>query len=221
MSIKMQERYRSNEFDRAGVHTIHLSGLEVEINIPAQANFNSIALLGHPHSLQGGTMHNKVVTTLARVFSDQNIPSIRFNFRGVGLSEGTYDAGVGESEDLIMLANWWLSSRPNTKIFLAGFSFGSYVTYRAVLKLNPVMLISISPPVHHYDYNEFLPLPCPWLIVQGDADDVVPIQEVVDFIEKHAPEAKLECFADAGHFFHGRLVELKERVLANIMDLKQ
>ena len=203
MSKKMQE-------------TLLVSGpvgnLEVEIHTKPEINYKYLAVLGHPHPLHGGTMHNKIITTLMRTFLELNIPCIRFNFRGVGESFGIHDAGIGETEDLIAIVNWWRKEHLDAKIILAGFSFGSYVTYRATKDLDADLLISISPPVHHYDFTEFLPLTCPWFIIQGDNDDVVPLQVVIDFITKYAVQAKLEIFAGATHFFHGRLLELREKV---------
>ena len=98
----------TNKLNTPGEHQLLFPGakglLEVVINIPINVDKRYIALIGHPHPLHGGTMNNKVVTTLVRVFKDLNLASIRFNFRGVGKSEGSYDEGLGESEDLLILA---------------------------------------------------------------------------------------------------------------------
>lgn len=196
-----------------GVHSFLFSGnagqLEIELMVPESLKTHDIAILGHPHSLQGGTMHNKVITTLVRVFGELGIASLRFNFRGVGQSAGVYDAGIGESDDMLLLAQQWLHEMPTARVFFAGFSFGSYVAYRAASKCQHALLITIAPPVHHFDYTEFSPDPSPWLVVQGDEDEVVPMSVVLDFLSQR-PMLKLIPFAETGHFFHGKLIPLKQ-----------
>lgn len=201
----------------AGEHSFFFAGpagqLEAVLTVPPEANKRFIALLGHPHSLQGGTMNNKVVTTMARAFKELSIPSIRFNFRGVGQSEGKYDAGIGESEDMLALMHLCRQEAPAASFIFAGFSFGSYVAYRAAAQHIPALLITIAPPVHHYDYLEFTPPPKPWIIIQGDEDDVSPLGLVQKFAEGFSPDLPLVRFADTGHFFHGKLLELKAELL--------
>ena len=199
-----------------GNHSLFLKGLsgriEAVLTVPEDNHSDYFALLGHPHSLQGGTMNNKVVTTLARVFKDLGIPSLRFNFRGVGLSEGIYNAGVGESEDMLLLAQEWQKEKPNTQFIFVGFSFGSYVAYRAAAQSPHRLLITVAPALQNYNYAEFNPVPTPWLIVQGDEDEVVPPQMVFDFAKKAVPEIPVLAFQETTHFFHGKLIELKERL---------
>lgn len=196
-----------------GEHALFLQGvagrLEAVLTVPENIRSNEVALLGHPHSLQGGTMNNKVVTTMARTFKDLGIPSLRFNFRGVGQSEGVYDAGIGESEDMLLLAREWQNQQPEAVFIFAGFSFGSYVTYRVAAQHAHRLLISIAPAVQNYNYAEFQPAPNPWLIVQGEEDEVVPPQLVFDFAAQSQPEIPVIRFAETTHFFHGKLIELK------------
>ncbi|ASQ44889.1 alpha/beta hydrolase [Legionella clemsonensis] len=207
----------SEKLQCAGDHPFIFTGaagrMEGILTVPASIKDSFIAFLGHPHSLQGGTMNNKVVTTLARAFKELGIPSIRFNFRGVGQSEGTYDHGVGESEDLLQLVNQWQQERAASRILFAGFSFGSYVAYRAASLCQHELLITIAPPVHHYDYHEFQPSPHPWIIVQGDEDDVVPIALVENFATNETPPLSMIQFSETGHFFHGKLLELKAAII--------
>lgn len=207
----------TNQLNTPGDHLFSFSGLvgplEAALTVPEEIDKRYIAILGHPHSLQGGTMNNKVVTTLARLFKEQHIASLRFNFRGVGQSAGVYDNGIGESEDMLLLAREWLQQRPETRFIFAGFSFGSYVAYRAASQFKHALLITIAPPFHHCDYTEFSPAPTPWIIAQGDEDDVVPLQMVLDFVANASPPIPLLRFAETGHFFHGRLIELKSRLL--------
>ncbi|MBA2650596.1 MAG: hypothetical protein H0U75_13600 [Legionella sp.] len=212
-----------NKLSVQGDHPLLLEGvvgnLEAVLTVPDQRPCNQVAILGHPHSLQGGTMTNKVVTTMARTFKEMGIPSLRFNFRGVGLSSGTYDDGIGESEDMLKLAGDWLQAEPQAHFIFAGFSFGSYVAYRAAAQMHHKLLISIAPPVHHYDYNEFQPAPKPWVIVQGDADEVVPEALVMQFAQTFDPPLPVIHFPHTGHFFHGKLVELKAQLTECIQTL--
>lgn len=185
--------------------------LEVIVTVPTDANRDYVAILGHPNSLQGGSMSNKVVTTMVRVFKELGIPSIRFNFRGVGQSAGEYDAGIGESDDMELIAHQWLSEIPQAQLIFAGFSFGSYVTYRVASRMKHALLISIAPAVHLYDYTEFLPEPTPWIVVQGDEDEVVPASMVVDCFAK-TNALPILMFEKTSHFFHGQLILLKQRL---------
>ncbi len=199
-----------------GEHAFNFPGvigpLEGILTVPEQVNTRYVAILGHPHSLQGGTMHNKVVTTLVRVFKELGIPSIRFNFRGVGQSAGEYDAGLGESEDMLLLVQHWLGDKPDTQVIFAGFSFGSYVAYRAAAQWPHALLITIAPSVHNYDYTEFSPMPAPWILVQGDQDEIIPMSLVDDFVEQF-PAIQLLRFDETSHFFHGQLIPLKQRLI--------
>jgi alpha/beta superfamily hydrolase len=206
----------TNTLNQPGEHAFLFPGqagpLEAVLSVPPDANPRFLAVLGHPHSLQGGTMQNKVVTTLTRAFQALGIASLRFNFRGVGQSGGEYAAGIGESEDMLLLASQWLSERPDTRVLFAGFSFGSYVAYRAAAQHPHAMLITVAPPVHHFDYEEFASQPTPWVVVQGDLDDVVPIALVEDFMARQPALSMIE-FPDTGHFFHGKLIPLKEQLI--------
>ncbi len=200
-----------------GSHRFFFEGaagqLEAVLTIPDNANLSFIALIGHPHPLFKGTMDNKVVTTLTRAYSELGIPSIRFNFRGVGQSFGTYDEGIGESEDMIILADLCTNVRPDCRFIWAGFSFGTFVTYRAALKRPGALLISVAPPVHHFKYESMSKLSCPWVIIQGVQDEVVPFREVIEFSNHHIPPIELIVFEDTSHFFHGKLILLKEAVI--------
>ncbi len=186
--------------------------LEVTLDVPTAGHPDYLAILGHPHSLQGGSMDNKVVTTMARAFRELGIASIRFNFRGVGLSEGTYDAGIGESEDMFQVLQ--AIGRPHLQVFFAGFSFGSYVAFRALTLYqekydHPTALITIAPSVQHYDYTSPLAPATPWLVIMGTEDEIVPLAAVSAFVQGRCPAPSVEYFADTGHFFHGKLLDLK------------
>lgn len=183
--------------------------LEGKIIVPNETK-PYIAIIGHPHSLQGGTMENKVVTTAARACKDLGITSIRFNFRGVGNSSGTFDNGVGESEDMIMLANYCLQNFKSYKLLFIGFSFGSYVAYQSAMKVENALLITIAPPTPRYDYKKTTK--SPWVIIQGTNDEVVDYEDVASFATNESRGLELITFANTGHFFHGKLIELRESI---------
>lgn len=164
----------------------------------------------HPHPLFGGSLHNKVVTTLARCFNSLGLATVRFNFRGVGLSQGEYDAGNGESDDLLAILTWLKESRSESNTWLAGFSFGAYVAAR-VAKLWPVkQLICIAPPIENFPFKELPPFPCPWLVVQGDEDEVVSPTAVFSWLNSLKPPPQIIKIEGASHFFHGKLIELRD-----------
>ena len=117
---------------------------------------------------------------------------------------------------MIALARQWQKDVPAVKFFFAGFSFGSYVAYRAAAQFAHKLLITIAPPIHHYKYTEFSPAPAPWIVVQGDDDEVVPAQLVFDFAAQATPVLPVLRFAETGHFFHGKLIDLKFSLIAAI-----
>jgi alpha/beta superfamily hydrolase len=177
---------------------------------------NIIGIIGHPHSLQGGSMQNKVVTTTARAMKDLHIPSIRFNFRGVGNSDGVFDNGLGESEDFVALCRQILAVKPDMQFIFAGFSFGSFVSFRAACEIENLLLISIAPPVPRFDFHFKKPLSHEWHIIQGDADEVVEPNTVIDLAKtKNIP---IHIFTNTGHFFHGKLLDLRNVIQEIIND---
>jgi len=200
---------------KPGEHVGFLPGrmgaLEACLTVPEQITGQYIALLGHPHSLKGGSMQNKVVTTLTKLFKNLGIPSLRFNFRGVGASEGLYDAGLGESDDMLDLAELCREALPEAKLLFAGFSFGSFVAYRAASQIEHDLLLTVAPPVNHFDFTAFPEEPSPWVLVQGDNDEVIPANLVLEFAE--AREISVIRFAETGHFFHGKLIDLQAELL--------
>jgi alpha/beta superfamily hydrolase len=154
-------------------------------------------------------MHNKVVHTLARSMNDLGLLALRFNFRGVGESEGVYGDGEGEIQDLIAVADYVRLRWPGALIWLAGFSVGGVVAARAASQIRAERLISIAPAVNVLG-RELKSVPTmPWLIIQGDADDVVPVAEVSSWVESLDIQPELIVLPGVGHFFHGHLVDLR------------
>ncbi len=154
-------------------------------------------------------MHNKVVTIMERSMRELGLRTVRFNSRGIGASEGVFDDGYGETDDLFAVVEWVRRTRSNDQLWLGGFSFGAYVSLRAAASLSLGQLISIAPPVDRYDFSN-LPRPeCPWLVIQGDEDDVVSADAVQSWAARTEPPPNLVVMQQAGHFFHRRLMDLR------------
>jgi hypothetical protein len=211
--------YQNNltEFPSGDV-TFHIKGqagkIEILTSMPTSTSKPIIGVICHPHPLFGGTMHNKVVYTIARAFKEMGMPTVRFNFRGVGTSEGQYDEGNGETDDLMSVLKWVQQVQPQAQIWLAGFSFGSYVAARAADLWPARQLISVAPPVVNFNFAELPMIKCPWLIVQGDADEIVDPNAVFAWID-HLPQApEVIRMQGASHFFHGQLIELRQALIS-------
>jgi alpha/beta superfamily hydrolase len=174
------------------------------------------AIVCHPHPLYGGTMQNKVVTTVAKALQQMGIPTLRFNFRGVGGSAGTFDDGRGETADANAVATWGEQRWPGRALLIGGFSFGAYVALRLAQTRAAMRLITIAPPVQRFDFSELAAPACPWLIVQGDADELVDSQAVQIWAQSLFPQPHLVVLKGVGHFFHGRLDELRDAVTDEI-----
>lgn len=189
--------------------------LETLIECPPQERpVAGVAVLCHPHPLHGGTLQNKVVHTLARTCNALDLIAVRFNFRGVGESEGEYGEALGETEDLHAVLKWVSEQWPGLPLWLGGFSFGAYVALRAAEHWDLRQLITVAPPVNYFSFAPLAPVRCRWLLVQGDADEVVPHGQVMEWIAGLPDPPRLLEMPGAGHFFHGRLNELRERLLA-------
>jgi alpha/beta superfamily hydrolase len=172
----------------------------------------SYALICHPHPLMGGTMDNKVVTTIGRAMRANGVPTLRFNFRGVGESAGAFDQGMGETADADAAASWGSLRWPGRTLIVAGFSFGGFVAWRLALKRSARHLVTVAPAIQLIEGWSKAAPPCPWLIVQGDADDVVDPAAVIDWANSLNPKPRLVVLPGVGHFFHGRLHELQDAV---------
>ena len=190
--------------------------LQALVAEPAADRGLRLGVVCHPHPLYGGTMDNKVVTTVAKALADCAMPTLRFNFRGVGSSQGTYDEGVGETDDAAAVADWGGRRWPNRRLVLAGFSFGAYVALRVAQRRELAGLILVAPPVGRFDFSGLAPPRCPWMVIQGDADDVVDPGQVIDWAGRADPRPTIVSLSGVGHFFHGRLAELRNAVIAEI-----
>ena len=177
--------------------------------VPAAAT----AVICHPHPQQQGTMSNKVVTTVARTFARLGADAVRFNFRGVGGSAGEYAGGIGERDDALAVVAWCRARWPGRRLYLGGFSFGAAVAAAIAARSAPAGLVTVAPPVDRLS-TDFVAPACPWLLVHGDADDVVPPGPVLDWCKTLPAPPRIVLLHGAGHFFHGRLAALADAVTA-------
>lgn len=174
------------------------------------------AVIAHPHPLFGGTMDNKVVQTLARAFVQCGWRAVRFNFRGVGASAGVHDNGIAETEDLLTVVR---QLAPEGALSLAGFSFGSYVTSRALVELHPgreiEKLVFVGTAASRFAVQAIAPeLHERLLVVHGELDDTVPLAAVMDWARPQS--LPVTVFPGGGHFFHGQLPLLKNLVARHL-----
>jgi alpha/beta superfamily hydrolase len=184
--------------------------IECAIDDPPGAP-RGVAVVCHPHPPSGGTMDNKVVQTLARSFVQLSWRGLRFNFRGVGASEGRYAEGVGERADALAAIAWARNHWPGLELFLGGFSFGAAIALNVAAESRPIGLVTIAPPLDRLR-ADFVPPDCPWLLIHGDADDVVPFAATEARLATLGVQPQLVAMKGAGHFFHGRLLEVDEAI---------
>lgn len=163
----------------------------------------------HPHPQHGGTMHNKVAHTLARAFVRLGFAALRFNFRGTGQSDGEFDNGNGELDDALAAIEWMRNRNPEQPVWVAGFSFGAAVAIKAATAIAVDGLVSVAPAINRINKAP----DCPWLIVQGDQDELVDIEETIAWVNGLEPGPELLIIPGGEHFFHGRLIDLRESVL--------
>ncbi|NNF52227.1 MAG: alpha/beta hydrolase [Gammaproteobacteria bacterium] len=188
------------------------------------ANKGSVAVVCHPHPLFGGTMDNKVVHTLSRAFHRLGVSTLRFNFRGVGDSDGEHDEGRGETDDAVAVADWAMQRFGGSvtqeatakRLWLAGFSFGAWIAVRAAARRRCAQLVTIAPPVQRFAIRDEAQPDCPWLIVQGSADELVDSDAVLEWVNELGPGPEFVLLPDVDHFFHGALTDLRDTLLANL-----
>jgi len=172
----------------------------------------AIGVVCHPHSLHGGSLDNKVVWMIARTYVAQGVPTLRFNFRGVGRSEGEYDQGRGEQADLAAAAGWLRERFPGAPLWLAGFSFGSFVAWQARAAVQAARLLLVAPPVDLFDFGPPQPVEIPWCVIQGSDDEIVSPAAVREWVAAQPNPPHYRELAGAGHFFHGRLNDLRREI---------
>lgn len=204
----------TQKFQIAGPSGV-LEGLVDEpVDIPAQA-WRGTAVIAHPHPLFGGTMDNKVVQTVARAFVQTGWRAVRFNFRGVGFSEGVYDNGTGELQDLLAVV---AHAAPDGTLALAGFSFGAFVTSHAVAALasrDPAKIVLVGTAASRFEVATVAAdLHDRTLVLHGEQDDTVPLADVMNWARPQS--LPVTVVPGGGHFFHGQLPLLRSLVARHL-----
>jgi len=187
--------------------------LEIAINAPA-GGARGIALVAHPNPQQGGTLDNKVAQTLAKTFHALGYASVRVNYRGVGASEGSFDEGVGETEDMLAALRYaqsrFAGEATSLGTVLAGFSFGAYVQTRVAKQVQAQRLVLVGPAVSRFPFDT---VPEDTVVIHGEEDEVVPLSDVLACARPQ--QLPIVVFPGGSHFFHGRLVQL-QRVITSV-----
>jgi alpha/beta superfamily hydrolase len=166
----------------------------------------------HPHPLYGGEMYNPVVETIAAAYADNGYTTLRFNFRGTGLSDGRFSGGGGEQEDALAAVDY-LKQLGVDQIDLAGYSFGAWVNAGAVARLPaPIGMVMVAPPVGFLDFSGLTPTAGTRLIVSGSADDIAPTAAIRKWVTDAGVDVPIEVLTGADHFFSGSLGKLEEVV---------
>ena len=177
-----------------------------------------VALVLHPHPLHGGTMNNKIVYTLYQTFVRRGFSTLRFNFRGVGRSQGSFDHGTGELSDAASALDWAQSINPEARsCWIAGFSFGAWIGMQLLMRRPEIEgFISIAPPANLYDFSFLAPCPSSGMIVHGDKDAVVPYKDVTGLVDKLKTQKGIvieqKVIPGANHFFDGKVEPLMEAI---------
>jgi len=181
----------------------HSGVLHGVVHMPAGIP-RAIAVVAHPLPTMGGTMENKIVTTLVKAFAELGFIAVRFNFRGVGDSSGVYDDGNGEVDDVLAVVRYAMQEYGPLPLILSGFSFGGYVQARAAEQLHPQKLVLVAPAVGRFAMPQ---VPADTLLIHGELDEVVALTDVFAWArQQHFP---IVVVPEATHFFHGHLHHLK------------
>ena len=189
---------------------------ELELRVATPTSWQAglpVAICCHPHSLHGGSLQNKVVHIIAKTWHDLGAKVVRFNFRGVGKSQGEFDNSQGEQQDLLAVVKWLTDQAPGSVLWLAGFSFGAFVALSAHAQITPQRLLLAAPPVDMYPTIEQIQVQTPnWILVQGGQDEIVSAQGVKQWAEQQSHPAHIIWLEEAGHFFHGQLNIVSEQI---------
>jgi uncharacterized protein len=192
---------------------------------PSTRKTAPIALVLHPHPRFGGTMNNQIVYKMFYMFQERGFTCLRFNFRGVGRSQGYFDHGVGELADSAAALDWIQTLHPDSRgVWIAGFSFGAWIGMQLLMRRPEVEgFISIAPQPNLYDFSFLAPCPSSGLIINGDQDKVAPIEAVQGLVDKLKTQKGIvidhALMKGANHFFEGNVDELVE-TCANYLDMR-
>jgi len=177
--------------------------LEALLDLPAGAP-RAVAVFGHPHPLHGGTMHTKAVYQAAKAMARIGVAALRFNFRGVGQSEGNFDSGIGEKDDFRAALDFAAGRFPGLPMWAAGMSFGAWVAMTVgVEDPRAALVLGIAPPVDRYDFESLKSSTRPKFIVHGEADELIPVKEIRKFYAQLPEPKELVVLEDANHLFEG------------------
>jgi alpha/beta superfamily hydrolase len=185
---------------------------------PGKSPSAPIALVLHPHPQHGGTMNNKVVYNMYQQFVERDFATLRFNFRGIGKSQGSYDRGEGELADAASALDWLQALNPNCRsVWISGFSFGSWIGMQLLMRRPEIdTFISIAPPASLLDFNFLAPCPTSGLIVHGGADTLVPEASVSKLVQKLSHQRGItidyRLIPSATHFFTEHMPDLMGHV---------
>ena len=186
-----------------------------------------IVLILHPHPQHGGTMNNKVIYTMFHTFANAGLSTLRFNFRGVGKSQGGFSDGEGELADAACALDWLQSQNEGVnEIWIAGFSFGSWIAMQLLMRRPEVTnFVAVAPPVNMFDFSFLTPCPTSGLIIQGEGDSVVPVEEVDKLVDKlnaqRNAKVAYDRFKDIDHFFKGKEQNLSKSIEDYIGEIKE
>lgn len=212
---------------------IFISGPDGRIEaryLPPRSIKDPVVAILHPHPLQGGRMDNAVVQTMSRAFHQQGFGTLRFNFRGVGKSEGVYSGGEGELNDAAVALDWLQSSQHVAhRLWVAGFSFGAWIAMQLLMRRPELEgFIITSPPAHAFDFNFLAPCPVSGQIIYGGKDQVVPKESVDNLVAKLNAQRGIhinyQTISDANHSFNNKLDDLAsimETYLNNVYTSKK
>ena len=177
-----------------------------------------ICLVLHPHPRQGGTMNNKIVYNIFHAFKNIGFATLRFNFRGVGKSQGSYDNGVGELTDAAAALDWLQNENPTAQnTWIAGFSFGSWLALQLLMRRPEIAgFVAVSPPANLYDFSFLAPCPASGLIIQGTDDKIVEAEQVSELVDKLNKQKNLKIvykkLIGADHFFKNELDDIQDAI---------
>ena len=192
--------------------------LEVLLDAP-KGPPRAAVVFAHPLPTQGGTMHTKVVYQAAKAFAEIGCAVLRFNFRGVGRSAGTWDNGRGELDDYRAAVDYMAGQHPGLEIWAAGFSFGSYVALTVgAADARVCALVGIAPPVDRYDYGPAIAAAKPTFIIHGERDELIPLRTVREFYAKLEEPKELVEIDRANHLFEGQAAEVGDVIRDLLMD---
>lgn len=195
--------------------------LEARLDLPSGAA-RAVAVCGHPHPLHGGTMHTKALYQTAKALTRTGVAALRFNFRGVGLSTGTFDAGPGEQDDFRAAVAFADKRFPGLPIWAVGMSFGSWIA-ATVGAADPrvTLVLLVAPPVDRYDYAPLATAAKPVFIVHGEDDELIPVGDVRKFYATLAEPRELATIEHANHLFEGKTALVADAVEGLLADWEE